>query len=174
MCMNNGIDVLMCMLYVLPCPVCVHVCVCVCVCVRVCVCVCVRVCVCVCVRVCVCVCVHACIRACVCCAMSSVYMCTVFYIIVVTLLGLILGLQVDFIQTYVIEMINREGSPLYSVEHLIDGKYIKYNSNSGYVSELKRLTPQAFSHFTFEFSEHSSIVVDVQGRGECFGVRCVV
>lgn len=76
--------------------------------------------------------------------------------------------KVDFIQTYVIEMINREGSPLYSVEHLIDGKYIKYNSNSGYVSELKRLTPQAFSHFTFEFSEHSSIVVDVQGVGDLY------
>ena len=81
----------------------------------------------------------------------------------------------DFIQTYVIEMVEREGSPLFSVEHLIDGKYIKYNSNSGYVSEVKRLTPHAFSHFTFDYSRHSSIVVDVQGKvvGQSGSLYCM-
>ena len=72
--------------------------------------------------------------------------------------------QVDFLQTYVIEMKEREGTPLYCVEHWIEGKYIKYNSNSGYVSDVQRLTPQAFSHFTFEGSANQLIVVDVQGE----------
>ena len=79
----------------------------------------------------------------------------------------------DFLQTYVIEMKGREGTPLFCVEHWIEGKYIKYNSNSGYVSDVQRLTPQAFSHFTFEGSVHQLIVVDVQGEwgGEQRGMR---
>eukprot|EP00731_Ephydatia_muelleri_P029286 Em0020g930a len=71
--------------------------------------------------------------------------------------------KVDFFQTYIIEMKDRVDTPLYCVEHLIEGNYIKYNSNSGFVSEVNRLTPQAFSHFTFEKSNHSLIVVDIQG-----------
>ena len=71
--------------------------------------------------------------------------------------------QVDFFQTYIIEFKKRDGSPLYCVEHLIEGDYIKYNSNSGFVSEMNRLTPHAFSHFTFEKSQHQLIIVDIQG-----------
>lgn len=72
--------------------------------------------------------------------------------------------QVDFFQTYIIEFRGREGSPLYCVEHLIEGEYIKYNSNSGFVSDMNRLTPHAFSHFTFERSRHQLIIVDIQGE----------
>jgi len=51
------------------------------------------------------------------------------------------------------------------VEHYIDGEYVKYNSNSGYVdNRLARQTPHAFSHFTFERSGHELIVVDIQGK----------
>jgi len=32
------------------------------------------------------------------------------------------------------------------------------------VSDVQRLTPQAFSHFTFEGSANQLIVVDVQGE----------
>ena len=71
--------------------------------------------------------------------------------------------QVDFFQTYIIEFRGREGSPLYGVEHFIEGGYVKYNSNSGFVSDVNRLTPQAFSHFTFEKSKHWLILVDIQG-----------
>ncbi len=70
----------------------------------------------------------------------------------------------DFFQTYIIEFKGREGSPLYGVEHFIEGGYVKYNSNSGFVSDLNRLTPQAFSHFTFERSNHQLIIVDIQGK----------
>jgi elongation factor 2 kinase len=74
--------------------------------------------------------------------------------------------QVDIFQMYVLEFKDRPGRPLYHLEHFIEGHYIKYNSNSGFVEEKLRLTPQAFSHFTFERSGHKLIVVDIQGVGD--------
>uniref|UniRef100_A0A3Q3X5G2 Eukaryotic elongation factor 2 kinase n=1 Tax=Mola mola TaxID=94237 RepID=A0A3Q3X5G2_MOLML len=51
----------------------------------------------------------------------------------------------------------------------LKGKYIKYNSNSGFVRDDNiRLTPQAFSHFSFERSGHQLIVVDIQGVGDLY------
>ena len=74
--------------------------------------------------------------------------------------------QVDIFQMSVIEFKDRPGKPLYHLENFIEGEYIKYNSNSGFVDESHRCTPQAFSHFTFERSGHTLIVVDIQGVGD--------
>ncbi|DBA05399.1 TPA: hypothetical protein N0F65_007561 [Lagenidium giganteum] len=52
------------------------------------------------------------------------------------------------------------------VEPFIAGEYHKHNNNFGYVSELERNTPQAFSHFTYEASGHQILVVDIQGVGD--------
>ncbi|KAM6423941.1 eukaryotic elongation factor 2 kinase [Liasis olivaceus] len=77
--------------------------------------------------------------------------------------------QVDIVQTCIIEMKNKPGRPLFHLEHYIEGKYIKYNSNSGFVRDDNiRLTPQAFSHFTFERSGHQLIIVDIQGVGDLY------
>ncbi|CAJ1080009.1 eukaryotic elongation factor 2 kinase isoform X3 [Xyrichtys novacula] len=77
--------------------------------------------------------------------------------------------QVDIMQMCVIEMTERPGKPLFHLEHYIEGKYIKYNSNSGFVRDDNiRLTPQAFSHFSFERSGHQLIVVDIQGVGDLY------
>ncbi|KAL0984000.1 hypothetical protein UPYG_G00135730 [Umbra pygmaea] len=77
--------------------------------------------------------------------------------------------QVDIMQMCVIEMVERSGRPLYHLEHYIEGKYTKYNSNSGFVKDDNiRLTPQAFSHFSFERSAHQLIVVDIQGVGDLY------
>ncbi|ESO93393.1 hypothetical protein LOTGIDRAFT_232789 [Lottia gigantea] len=76
--------------------------------------------------------------------------------------------KVDIFQMYILEFKEREGSPLFHLEHFIEGHYIKYNSNSGFVEESVRLTPQAFSHFTFERSGHQLIVVDIQGVGDLY------
>lgn len=77
--------------------------------------------------------------------------------------------KVDIFQVSVIEFVNRPGRPLFHLEHFIEGKYIKYNSNSGFISsENMRLTPQAFSHFTFERSGHELVVVDIQGVGDLY------
>ena len=75
--------------------------------------------------------------------------------------------QVDIFMMAVIELFERPGAPLYHVEHYIDGEYIKYNSNSGFVAD-HRQTPQAFSHFTFERSGHQLMVVDIQGVGDLY------
>ncbi|XP_075686342.1 eukaryotic elongation factor 2 kinase isoform X2 [Rhinoderma darwinii] len=77
--------------------------------------------------------------------------------------------QVDIMQMCILEMKDRPGKPLFHLEHYIEGKYIKYNSNSGFVRDDNiRLTPQAFSHFTFERSGHQLIVVDIQGVGDLY------
>uniref|UniRef100_A0A669C4M4 Eukaryotic elongation factor 2 kinase n=1 Tax=Oreochromis niloticus TaxID=8128 RepID=A0A669C4M4_ORENI len=77
--------------------------------------------------------------------------------------------QVDIMQMCVVEMTNRPNKPLFHLEHYIEGKYIKYNSNSGFVRDDNiRLTPQAFSHFSFERSGHQLIVVDIQGVGDLY------
>uniref|UniRef100_H3HD58 Alpha-type protein kinase domain-containing protein n=1 Tax=Phytophthora ramorum TaxID=164328 RepID=H3HD58_PHYRM len=52
------------------------------------------------------------------------------------------------------------------VEPFIAGEYHKHNNNFGYVSELERNTPQAFSHFTYEASGEQILVVDIQGVGD--------
>jgi len=49
--------------------------------------------------------------------------------------------QVDIFQMYVLEFTDRKGSPLFHLEHFIEGDYVKYNSNSGFVDKC-RLTPQ--------------------------------
>uniref|UniRef100_A0A3B5B882 Eukaryotic elongation factor 2 kinase n=1 Tax=Stegastes partitus TaxID=144197 RepID=A0A3B5B882_9TELE len=77
--------------------------------------------------------------------------------------------QVDIMQMCVMEMTERPGKPLFHLEHYIEGQYIKYNSNSGFVRDDNiRLTPQAFSHFSFERSGHQLIVVDIQGVGDLY------
>lgn len=76
--------------------------------------------------------------------------------------------KIDIVQMCVLEMIDLPSEPLFHLEHFIEGDYIKYNSNSGFVSEVARKTPQAFSHFTFERSGHQMIVVDIQGVGDLY------
>ena len=45
-------------------------------------------------------------------------------------------------QMCVIEFVDRPDKPLYHLEHFIEGNYIKYNSNSGFVEDSLRYTPQ--------------------------------
>lgn len=79
--------------------------------------------------------------------------------------------KVDIFMMGVLELVDRPGSPAYHIEHYIDGEYVKYNSNSGFVDEKNgpcRMTPQALSHFTFERSGHELVVVDIQGVGDLY------
>ena len=51
-------------------------------------------------------------------------------------------------------------------QHYLSGEYIKYNNNYGWVNNKickSSLIAQAFSHFTYEFSMGTILVVDVQG-----------
>eukprot|EP00239_Pterosperma_sp_CCMP1384_P012779 CAMPEP_0197861382 /NCGR_PEP_ID=MMETSP1438-20131217/37418_1 /TAXON_ID=1461541 /ORGANISM="Pterosperma sp., Strain CCMP1384" /LENGTH=641 /DNA_ID=CAMNT_0043478543 /DNA_START=78 /DNA_END=2003 /DNA_ORIENTATION=+ len=79
---------------------------------------------------------------------------------------------VDVMQCYLIEFHERPGTPLYCVEHLVEGDYVKYNSNNSFVRQnqdgITRSTPQAFSHFTYHHTKGEKMVVDVQGVGDLY------
>ncbi len=51
----------------------------------------------------------------------------------------------------IVEFKDRPGSPLYHLEHYIEGDYIKYNSNSGFVDECLRNTPQVSVNIILEY-----------------------
>ncbi len=58
--------------------------------------------------------------------------------------------KVDMFQMCILEFNERVDSPLFHLEHYIEGKYIKYNSNSGYIgNECLRSTPQVNEFFMF-------------------------
>lgn len=59
-----------------------------------------------------------------------------------------------------------EGKQFYSLEPFIDGSYLKFNNNNGYVNrEQEALHPilQTFTHFTYCYSKGLVMVTDVQG-----------
>ncbi|KAK3947834.1 hypothetical protein QBC32DRAFT_353234 [Pseudoneurospora amorphoporcata] len=63
------------------------------------------------------------------------------------------------------------GEGCMSIERYLDGKFVKYNNNAGYVNEdlgtnPSHLAAQAFSHFTYERSRGRFLVCDLQGVGE--------
>ncbi|KAG2490554.1 hypothetical protein HYH03_010948 [Edaphochlamys debaryana] len=78
--------------------------------------------------------------------------------------------QVDVMQCAILQLPSRPGAPLYAIEQLIEGDYVKYNSNSGFVKgdDVLRNTPQAFSHFTWVLTKGLKICVDVQGVGDLY------
>ncbi|KAJ9448957.1 Eukaryotic elongation factor 2 kinase, partial [Diplonema papillatum] len=78
--------------------------------------------------------------------------------------------SVDFIEAYLIAIDGEspgEKPEVYSIEHFLEGKYVKYNNNSGYCLS-HRNTPQAFSHFTWAQSNGELMVVDIQGVGDLY------
>ncbi|TDH71398.1 hypothetical protein CCR75_007284 [Bremia lactucae] len=88
--------------------------------------------------------------------------------------------RVDFVEAWILQLIpssvNQSNDPtldsltlrgtICGVEPFIAGEYHKHNNNFGYVSDLERNTPQAFSHFTYEASGQEILVVDIQGVGD--------
>ncbi len=80
---------------------------------------------------------------------------------------------IAFIMPFVIELLHRDGRPLYNVEPLLEGAYEKHNDNSGGVYQsaqlhFQRNTPQAFSHFTWEASGKRCVVCDIQGVADLY------
>lgn len=71
--------------------------------------------------------------------------------------------KVDFVDCYVIQ---RKDGTWWGVEPYLTGKYIKYNNNYGYVDKDSRNTPQAFTHFSHEYTEGKMMIVDIQGVGD--------
>jgi len=77
--------------------------------------------------------------------------------------------KVDFVTSYVYELVDRPNKQICSAEYFIDGKFEKHNNNYGYINDdTERNTPQAFSHFSYEDSGGTMIVVDIQGVGDVY------
>ena len=51
----------------------------------------------------------------------------------------------------------------WTLEPFLEGSYTKHNNNYGYVAKDKRNTPQAFSHFSWEYTKGKLMIVDIQG-----------
>eukprot|EP00294_Goniomonas_avonlea_P013072 CAMPEP_0114555622 /NCGR_PEP_ID=MMETSP0114-20121206/8850_1 /TAXON_ID=31324 /ORGANISM="Goniomonas sp, Strain m" /LENGTH=682 /DNA_ID=CAMNT_0001740765 /DNA_START=54 /DNA_END=2102 /DNA_ORIENTATION=- len=75
--------------------------------------------------------------------------------------------NVNFVESYVLELSERPGKPLCNVEPLMEGFFTKHNNNNGGVLS-QRETPQAFSHFTYEASNFELLVCDIQGVNDIF------
>jgi elongation factor 2 kinase len=75
---------------------------------------------------------------------------------------------IDFIKAWLLELSSRPDKPLAGVERFIHGAYRKHNNNFGFVSDDERNTPQAFSHFTYEASQHELLICDIQGVADCY------
>jgi len=67
-----------------------------------------------------------------------------------------------FLQTWVLQLMDREFEPLCCLEMYLTGKYQKY-SNNYYYADVERNTPHAFAHFSFEASGRQLIICDIQG-----------
>mmetsp|Transcript_38898 Transcript_38898/g.111160 ORF Transcript_38898/g.111160 Transcript_38898/m.111160 type:complete len:329 (-) Transcript_38898:2639-3625(-) len=72
---------------------------------------------------------------------------------------------VDFLDVDVYQLPGRSGEEQWmTVEPHIEGTYVKYNNNIGWVSnEIGADLAQAFSHWTFDFTGCYLMVVDLQG-----------
>jgi hypothetical protein len=77
---------------------------------------------------------------------------------------------IDFVPAYVFELVDRPGRPLIGAEEFIEGVFQKHNNNVGGVvgGQEERATPNAFSHFTWEASNHSLLVCDIQGVDDLY------
>jgi elongation factor 2 kinase len=75
--------------------------------------------------------------------------------------------KVDFLEASYIELDN---GTLYAAEAFVEGDYVKYSNNSGWVlgDNHARNTPHAFSHFTFVASRGRLLIVDIQGVANLF------
>ncbi|KAF2109414.1 hypothetical protein BDV96DRAFT_502565 [Lophiotrema nucula] len=85
--------------------------------------------------------------------------------------------SIDFLVTTCLEdkakTATTSGHNCLSLEPFIEGTYVKYNGNRGYVNSDIPNDPfnqaaQAFSHFTFERSKGQLLVSDLQGSGSVF------
>jgi len=86
--------------------------------------------------------------------------------------------RIDFLECFVIEY-RQEGqeSLFWCCEKFVQGDYMKHSSNSGFVEEAHhRMTPHAFSHYSYLLSGGKRMIVDIQGVGNLWTdpqVHCI-
>lgn len=72
--------------------------------------------------------------------------------------------QIDMLHVGLVELIQMDEKPFYAFESFIAGKYHKWNTNAGWLDSRSRHTPQAFSFFSYRFTNGHYMVVDIQGK----------
>ncbi|KAL5477847.1 hypothetical protein EMCRGX_G024696 [Ephydatia muelleri] len=72
---------------------------------------------------------------------------------------------IHFVSFSLLEIKGNSGWKHFSVEPYIEGEYVKFNNNAGYVAKSSKMndTLQAFSHYTWQKSGKRFIVCDLQG-----------
>eukprot|EP01135_Chromosphaera_perkinsii_P004943 Nk52_evm10s305 gene=Nk52_evmTU10s305 len=76
---------------------------------------------------------------------------------------------VEFVDAWLLELIERKDRPLCAVEHFLAGHFKKYNDKHGLPSAaVDRNTPQAFSHFTFIASNRRLLICNIKGVGDLY------
>eukprot|EP00668_Euglena_longa_P043870 GGOE01058406.1.p1 GENE.GGOE01058406.1~~GGOE01058406.1.p1 ORF type:complete len:440 (+),score=112.98 GGOE01058406.1:80-1321(+) len=75
--------------------------------------------------------------------------------------------KVAFLPCYVLQRTTRSGQPLCFAEPFLKGRFDKHNNNFG-GNFTRDPIPAAFSHFSFESSNHLLLVCDIQGVGDFY------
>lgn len=70
--------------------------------------------------------------------------------------------KIEFCENFILRLMERPGKPIVAAEKMMHGPFVKHNNNNGAVLS-SRMTPQAFSHFTYEESKGKLLVCDIQG-----------
>jgi hypothetical protein len=70
--------------------------------------------------------------------------------------------KVEFLMAWVLEIPRGDSTLVVGLEPYIAGNFTKNSNNVGLVLS-DRNTPQAFSHYTWEHTNHNMVVVDLQG-----------
>ena len=79
------------------------------------------------------------------------------------------NILLKYIHCYLYEITSPSSShKYYYVEDYLPGNYIKYNNNAGWVANdiaEQTLVAQAFSHFSYQYTQGYLMIVDLQGVG---------
>lgn len=86
--------------------------------------------------------------------------------------------RIDFLECFVLEYrVEGQESLYWCCEKFVQGDYMKHSSNSGFVEEAHhRMTPHAFSYYSYLLSDGKRMIVDIQGVGNLWTdpqVHCV-
>lgn len=54
-------------------------------------------------------------------------------------------------------------SKIFHLEEMLDGAFVKYTNNYDFIDQTDRNTPQAFSHYSYAWSQGTLLICDLQG-----------
>lgn len=72
--------------------------------------------------------------------------------------------RVEFTEVTTLEVCSGPNTKFYNMESLLEGAWLRYSNNGGYVNTLDYAAVlQAFTHWTYEVSRNLLMVTDLQG-----------